>query len=168
MVKHVDHFPGDSQKLPLLILFPVALSGLGKFQKFFQWRGLPHTSFLCLFILFVGLKLLTITIAVKHRATALPNLVLVSVGKDLKASSQTLHGQTFSVSFVLYLCASVAPSNSMNSPTSMRNCQLRPINLSRYLSCSVLNRRLAQWTINVLSWLDFLEIFLPQWLHFAG
>ena len=46
---------------------------------------------------------------------------------------------------------------------------LRAINLARYLSCSIFEGRLDQWTTNMCLYrLDFLEKFLPQWLHCSG
>ena len=62
----------------------------------------------------VGLKLFATTVAVKHMAIAGTNLVLVSVGKDVKVLSQTLHGQTF-LSVALNLCASPDSSSSQTS-----------------------------------------------------
>ena len=44
---------------------------------------------------------------------------------------------------------------------------LRAINL--YLSCSIFEGWLAPWTINMcLDRPDFIERFLPQWLHCSG
>ena len=97
----------------------MALAGLREITKVLPVARLSRHKFLVSVHVVVGLKLLATTIAVTHRATVLPNLVLVSVGKDLKALSQTLQGQTFSVSFVLYLCASPAPSRSQTSGHSI-------------------------------------------------
>ena len=41
--------------------------------------------------------------------------------------------------------------------------------LAGYLSYSIFGRSLAPWTTNIcLDRLDFLEKFLPQWLHYSG
>ena len=41
-------------------------------------------------------------------------------------------------------------------------------NLARYLSCSILEGWQAPWTTNMsLDRLEFVEKFLPQWLHWA-
>ena len=46
---------------------------------------------------------------------------------------------------------------------------LRAINLATYLFCSILEGRPAPWTTNMcLDKLDILEMFSPQWLHWAG
>ena len=46
---------------------------------------------------------------------------------------------------------------------------LRAINLARLLTCSIFKGWLAQWTTNMfLDGMDFLEKFLPQWLHCFG
>ena len=43
------------------------------------------------------------------------------------------------------------------------------ISLAIYLSCSIFEGRLAPWTKNMcVDMLDFLEKFLPQWLHCSG
>ena len=99
MVKYVDHLPGDGQKR-------LAFARLGEVEKVFLMVRLTTCKLLLSVHNVVGLKLLATAIGVKHRASVLPNLVLVSVGKNLKALSQTLQVQTFSVYFVLYLCAS--------------------------------------------------------------
>ena len=46
---------------------------------------------------------------------------------------------------------------------------LRAINLARYQSCSIFEGRMAQRTTNMrLDRMDFLENFLPHWLHCSG
>ena len=62
----------------------------------------------------VDIKLLVTTVAEKVIATVLPNLVLLSVGKDLKTMSNKLQEQTPSLSFALYLNASPALSSSQS------------------------------------------------------
>ena len=43
------------------------------------------------------------------------------------------------------------------------------INVARYLSYSILEGQPASWTTNMcLDRLDFLEKFMPQWLHWAS
>ena len=119
MVKHVDHLPDDSQKHPLLFLLPVALARLGEVTKVLSLARRAIHKFLVSVHAVVSPSLLATIIAVKHKTTVLQNCVLVSVGKDLKALSQTLQCQTFSVSFVLFLCASPAPSSSQTSSHSI-------------------------------------------------
>ena len=121
MVKHVDPLPGYGQKRPLPLLLTSALARLGEVAKVLPVARLATHKFLVSVHAGVGLKLLAKTIAVIHKATALPNLVLV------KSLSQKLHGQTFSVFFGLYLCASPAPSNIMNSPTNIPLTHAGPV-----------------------------------------
>ena len=70
-----------------------------KFQKFFWWQDFQSVESTHKFVgsvhIVVGLKLFSTNVVVKHMAIALTNLVIVSVGKDTKFVSQTLHGQTF-------------------------------------------------------------------------
>ena len=57
MVKHVAPLPRDGQKHPLPLLLPVALSWLGEVENVLQVARLAKkTSFLCLFMLFVGIQ----------------------------------------------------------------------------------------------------------------
>ena len=88
------------------------MPGLKMLQNSSWVVRLATRQFFCVFIHTVdGLKLLAPITAVKHIATVLPNLVLVSVCKAIKTLSQKLQGQTLSP-FLLYLCASPAPRSN--------------------------------------------------------
>ena len=56
-------------------------------------------KFLVSFHIVLGFKLSATTVVVLHMAIALTNLVIVSVGKEVKVFLQTLHGQTFFFNF---------------------------------------------------------------------
>ena len=72
------------------------LPDLTKLQKFFQWQGVNSVEsthkLLVSVNIGVSLKLFATNVVVKHIAIALKNLVILSVGKDAKIFSQTLHG----------------------------------------------------------------------------
>ena len=100
--------------------------------------------------IFFNLKCVATSVVVKYMAIALTNLVIVSVGKDEKVFSQTLHGKTF---LNLFRCtcvfhqilAAVKPqvtvlaekmssstvlllsSNSTDSPTTMPSTPTGPV-----------------------------------------
>ena len=71
-----------------------------KWQKLLLGWSVPHTSFFSVDAV-VRVELLSKTLAEQHMATLLPNFCLLSVGKELKAFSQTLQGWTFSLSCAL-------------------------------------------------------------------
>ena len=84
------------------------LPDLNKLQKFFQWQGFHSVEsthkFLVSVHIVLGLKLFAKTVVVLHMAIALTNFVIVSVDKDVKVFSQTLHCQTFFYCLVLLVC----------------------------------------------------------------
>ena len=63
----------------------------------------------------LGLKLFATTVVVLHMAIALTNLVIVSVGKDVKVFLQKLHGRTYFLTLEFYLCGSPDSSSSQTS-----------------------------------------------------
>ena len=95
------------------------LPDLNKLQKFFQWQGFHSVEsthkFLVSVHIVLGLKLFATTILVLHMAIALTNLVIVSVGKDVKVFLQTLHGQINFLTLEFYLCGSPDSSSSQTS-----------------------------------------------------
>ena len=96
------------------------LPDLKKWKKFLHWQGFHSVEsthkFLVTLHIVVGPQLFATTVVVKHMAIALKNLVILSVGKDVKFFSQTLHGQTFfSLTFEFCLCGSPDSSSSQTS-----------------------------------------------------
>ena len=107
--------PGAGQKCPLPLRIPLTFilrmislivvppHIIEKLQKLFLWRGLTHTSFLCLLILLLVLNFLPKPLQTNTCPMCCQILWWLGVGKDLKALSQTLQGWTLSLSCALSL-----------------------------------------------------------------
>ena len=108
MVVDVCPLPGAGRNRPLPLLLPPTMfrlriiSSVENLQKLFLWWGLPHTSFLCLLMLFFGLNILPQTWQTNTWPLCCQIWFWLSVGKDLIALSQTLKGWTLSLTFALF------------------------------------------------------------------